>query len=126
MLFGVQQAQDGGFIAVGGHPGEMFGAVKTDEFGSSAIASSERHDGEPAPLAMSVSMNGKVRYLLPRQGPMTLAVYDATGRRVQILCRGNQAPGWHELTVQVGAAGLRFLRLTCRDGTTVVSFVNVK
>ena len=47
----------------------------------------------PAPNPASVVV--AVRYALPREGPVTLAVYDAAGRRVRALVSGPQPAGNH-------------------------------
>jgi hypothetical protein len=45
-----------------------------------------------------------IRYTLPRAGTATLAVYDALGRRVEVLADGRQSGGTHAATFE--AAGL--------------------
>ena len=67
---------------------------------------------EPTPHAFTLerafpnpfSTSTTVRYALYQAAPVTLAVYDALGRRVRLLDMGMQAAGSHE--VRLGAEGL--------------------
>jgi hypothetical protein len=56
-----------------------------------------------------------IRYGLPREGHVTLAVFDVTGHRVATLVDGEQGPGWHVATFEASrmAAGIYFSRLEC-------------
>jgi hypothetical protein len=72
------------------------------------------------------SRETRVRFSLPRAGRVSLAVYDANGRRARILADGEQSAGTHEVNWNLrqtsGArvsAGLYFVRLTTAEGTLV-------
>jgi len=67
-----------------------------------------------------------VEFALPEAGRVSLAVYDAAGRRVRRLADGVYAPGTHGTTWQADddagrsmAAGLYFVRLESK-GTVIV------
>jgi hypothetical protein len=74
----------------------------------------------PAPNPLSSST--RIRFLLPHAGPAGLSVFDAAGRRVAVLARGNLGAGEHLLRWDArredgsrAAPGIYFLRLTGSD-----------
>lgn len=65
----------------------------------------------------------EIRYYLPRTGPVSLAVYDVTGRRVRTLVAGREQAGsrtvWWDRRTADGdrvAAGVYYLRLEAPEG----------
>ena len=54
---------------------------------------------------------------MERVGPVSLRLYDLTGREVMVLLDGHQEAGWHEVRVDgTGlAAGMYFYRLQHGD-----------
>ncbi len=78
--------------------------------------------GEPAApgeveLALAggqpVTHSARFEYAMPSQGDMVLAIYDALGRRVQVVERGHRPAGRHTVEWGTGAAapGIYFARL---------------
>jgi hypothetical protein len=84
--------------------------------------------GEPAglPLAFALgavsplSGRGLVRYALPRDGHVRLAVYDALGRCVRTLAHGQGAAGWKQVSWDSRglSAGVYFVRLEAEGSGT--------
>ncbi len=69
-----------------------------------------------------------IRYELPRDATVTLAVYDVLGRRVGDLVNGNQEAGYHSATWNASemSSGVYFARFTATDanGNVQLSKVN--
>jgi hypothetical protein len=58
-----------------------------------------------------------IRYGLPREAVVELAVFDMLGRQAGVLTRGNQGPGYHEVRFDATglASGMYVCRLTAGD-----------
>ncbi len=75
--------------------------------------------GLPAALVLSPNRPNpfgattRIRFGLPRPGPVRLALYDVLGREVLRVLDDERAAGWHEVTVDAGAlaAGVYVYRL---------------
>jgi hypothetical protein len=70
-----------------------------------------------------------LRYGIPRESEVSLAVLDLQGREVSVLARGDAAPGWYDVAwsgvTATGRApsGLYFVRLQSGGRTLVQRFV---
>jgi hypothetical protein len=62
-----------------------------------------------------------IRYELPADGSMRLALYDALGREVMLLAAGEQQAGSHEITLDAGgfSSGTYYCRLVAGGETAV-------
>lgn len=60
-----------------------------------------------------------VHYALPVRGPVTIRVYDITGRQVRQVVKGVSPPGHHQVSLATGElpSGIYFCRMTA-DGFT--------
>ena len=74
-----------------------------------------------------------IRYRLPSDGAVTLAVFDIEGRRVGTLASGARAAGWHEVAWdgrdadgRVLGPGIYFARLEAGDRTVVTRMVMIR
>lgn len=86
--------EEGTYVAAGGESGPIVpGSVPSGVF------------GEPVPVPDYVvcrampnpfSQSTVVRYSVPTAGPVSVEIYDATGRRVRRLDASSQLRGWHE------------------------------
>ncbi|MBD3367769.1 MAG: T9SS type A sorting domain-containing protein [Candidatus Eisenbacteria bacterium] len=98
-------------------------------------------DGPPEPGAVELLQNTPnpfnpattIRYTLPEDGRVTLAVYDIVGRLVSTLVDGETPAGRHSVvwngTDECGhrvASGVYFARLRCDDAVQVSKLVIVK
>jgi hypothetical protein len=85
------------------------GALAVDPPGSGIPATVQLATPEPHPLRFA----GAVRYALPREAEVTLALYDVTGARRVVLASGPTAAGWHVARLDASRvpAGVYFLRL---------------
>ncbi|WP_397547395.1 T9SS type A sorting domain-containing protein [Rhodothermus marinus] len=66
-----------------------------------------------------------IPYSLPRRAHVRLALYDVTGRQVQVLFDGEQEAGYHQVLVRTHnlAAGLYFVRMEAPGGLQTVRLV---
>jgi hypothetical protein len=85
------------------------GALAIDPAGLAIPATLQLATPEPHPLKFA----GAVRYALPREAEVTLALYDVTGARRVVLASGHAAAGWHVARLDASRvpAGVYFLRL---------------
>lgn len=66
-----------------------------------------------------------IRYALPDQRDVRLAVYDATGRNIQTLVQASQRAGWHNLVFDAShlPSGVYFLHMHAESYTATKHFV---
>jgi hypothetical protein len=69
-----------------------------------------------------------ISYQLPVAGPVSLKVYDLSGRLVSTLLNGFKTPGYHEVTFDGSrlASGLYFVRMQAGDFTAVQKLILLK
>ena len=63
----------------------------------------------------------RIRFFLPRTGPMILSVFDLKGRWVELLLKGVLASGWHSVAWEAGdlASGLYVMQLRTQESSLV-------
>lgn len=78
-----------------------------------------------SPRPNPVQQSSRVTYWLAEDGQVSLAVYDALGRRVTTLDEGLRESGYHDVSVQPGrlADGIYFIRLDTPVGSRTVPLV---
>ena len=115
--YAVQQALDRGFVIVAGIS-DVY-VIKTDEFGSAGVAESAGHS-RPVEMQKGLTVSSspgtqpKVAYFLNRTAHIRLNLYDALGKFVRSLDRGQRHSGRHELVIPCNLpAGTYLVRLEC-------------
>ena len=80
----------------------------------------------PSPNPMLAGSAATLRFALPTAGPVTLALYDVSGRQVRVLAQGPYKAGSHTVLLDSRGAregalpgGLYFVRLTAAGATRV-------
>jgi hypothetical protein len=80
----------------------LLGALEAD--GSERLSAEITVTLPPKPLTLfqnypnPFNPSTVIRFFLPREAPVTLVIYDATGARVRTLCEGTQPAGYHSIS----------------------------
>jgi len=81
------------------------------------------------PVAPSPASNVvKIRFSIDRESPVSLFVYDGSGRRIEKILSGTLEPGYHEIRYNASAlsSGVYFLRLNAGDRSLVRKWVKAQ
>lgn len=104
-------------------------ARETSEGASLAIEETKLRTNAPNPFAESTT----IPYQLAERGPVTIAIYDLLGRRVETLVDGTQKAGVHEVEWRPGperdrtlASGVYFCRMTAGAYTATRKLILVR
>jgi hypothetical protein len=127
--------EDGGYIVAGfssahAADGDLF-VLKTGPDPSLAAPHPSRPQPEVAQLSAfpnPFNAHATLEYTLPAAGPVSLTLYDPTGRTVRVLERGPEERGLHRVYVDGSslAAGLYLVRLTAPRLTQTQKLLLIK
>jgi hypothetical protein len=77
-------------------------------------------------IGMNPSARPVITYVVNQFGPITLALYDISGRLQHTLYRGSRSPGVYSITIQDLPAGVYFCKLVTPVNEKVEKLIKIK
>jgi len=93
-----------------------------EEISNKAQGIKQRLEVGPNPAIKSVN----IRYYVRSSNPISLKVYDASGKLVEILINGRQRAGYHRVNWTGREVGVYFCQLETEDGSITKKFIVLK